>query len=205
MKQSSFNAFGQKRGDFGGQHVPVWLGIVTPYPVGGSLAKTYVKAGLLLPAGTPIQIKDRVITPALVYTVKAYASGVLTIDPSEHPGFTPGKDMYVKLVGDTVPDADGVKVTASAANATTPSQLDLTATVANAEAGSKVIISAEANVVPNAYLYNDIYLGDLDENIGASGAAVMSHAEGILIDRTPSAGIAAAMKAAVPGVVQVNG
>ena len=205
MKQSSFNAFGQTREGFGGRHIPVWLGTVTPYPVGGSLAKAYVKAGLLLPAGTPIQIKDRVITPALVYTVKAYASGKLTIDPSEHPGFTPGKDMYVKLVGGTIPATDGVKVTAAAANATTPSQIDLTATVADAEAGSKVIISAEANVVPNAYLYNDIYLGDLDENAGASGAAVMSHAEGILIDRTPAADIAAAMKAAVPGVIQVNG
>ena len=205
MKQSSFNAFGQRGEGFGGRHIPVWLGTVTPYPVGGSLAKAYVKAGLSLPAGTPIQLKDRVITPALVYTVKAYASGVLTIDPSEHPGFTPGKDMYVKLVGDTIPSGDGVKVTASAA---TPSQLDLTATVANAKAGSKVIISAEASVTPNAYLYNDIYLGDIDtddEGAGASGAAVMSHAEGILIDRTPSAGIAAAMKAAVPGVIQVNG
>lgn len=208
MKQSSFNAFGQKREGFGGRHIPVWLGTVIPYPVGGSLAKAYVKAGLLLPAGTPIQLKDRVITPALVYTVKAYASGVLTIDPSEHPGFTPGKDMYVKLVGDTIPSGEGVKVTASEANAATPSQLDLTATVANAKAGSKVIISAEAGVTPNAYLNNDIYLGDIDaddEGAGASGAAVMSHAEGILIDRTPSAGIAAAMKAAVPGVIQVNG
>ena len=130
MKQSSFNAFGQKREGFGGRHIPVWLGTVTPYPVGGSLAKAYVKAGLLLPAGTPIQLKDRVITPALVYTVKAYASEVLTIDPSEHPGFTPGKDMYVRLVGDTFPADDGVKVTDAAANAATPSQLDLTATVA---------------------------------------------------------------------------
>ena len=122
MKQSSFNAFGQKREGFGGRHIPVWLGTVTPYPVGGSLAKAYVKAGLLLPAGTPIQLKDRVITPALVYTVKAYASEVLTIDPSEHPGFTPGKDMYVRLVGDTFPADDGVKVTDAAANAATPSR-----------------------------------------------------------------------------------
>ena len=208
MKQSSFNAFGQKREDFGGRHIPVWLGTVTPYPVGGSLAAAYVKAGLHLPAGTPIQIKDRVITPALVYTVKADASGALTVDPSEHPGFTPAKDMYVKLVGDAFASGDGVKVTAAAANASDASLLDLTATVTGAAADKKVIVSVEASVTPNAYLYNDIYLGDIDagdEGAGASGAAVMSHAGGILIDRTPSAGIAAAMRAAVPGVVQVNG
>lgn len=205
MRQSTFNAFGHAAREVG-SHTPVWLGTVTPLPVGGSLAKAYAKRGLLLPAGTPILIKDKVITPALVYTVKAYASGVLTIDPSEHPGFTPAKDMYVKLVGDSFTSADGVKVTAAAANSGDSALLDLTATVAGAEAGKSVIVSAESSVSPNAYLYNDIHIGDEEtEDAGASGAAVVSHAGGVLIDRTPASGIAAAMRAAVPGVVQVNG
>ena len=62
-------------------------------------------------------------------------------------------------------------------------------------------------VIPTHYLYNDIYLGDIDvdnEMAGASGSAVAFHADGILINRTPSAPFAAQMKAAVPGVLQVN-
>lgn len=205
MRQSTFNAFGHATRDVG-SHTPVWLGVVAPLPVGGALAKAYAKRGFFLAAGSPVQIKDKVITPALVYTVKAYASGALTIDPSEHPGFTPAKDMYVKLAGDTFTAADGTKVTATAANASDPSLVDLTVAVSGASAGDSVIVSVEPNVAPNAYLYNDIHIADADtDDTGASGAVVVSHAEGILIDRTPSAGVAAAMKAAVPSVVQVNG
>lgn len=57
---------------------------------------------------------------------------------------------------------------------------------------------------PNAYLYNDVYV-DSDDAV-ASGAVVMSHAEGILIDRTPnSAAIVAKLKTNVPNVIQVKG
>lgn len=205
MRQSTFNAFGHATRDVNA-HTPVWLGNVAPLPVGGTLAKAYARRGFLLAAGSPVQIKDRVITPALVYTVKAYSSGTLTIDPSEHPGFTPAKDMYVKNAGDTFTAANGAQVTAAAANASDPSLVDLTVTVSGALTGKSVIVSVEPNVVPNAYLYNDIHIADIDtDDTGASGAVVVSHAEGVLIDRTPSAGVAAAMKAAVPGVTQVNG
>jgi serine acetyltransferase len=63
-------------------------------------------------------------------------------------------------------------------------------------------------VTPNGYLYNDIWLGDIDvtdESAAATGAVVNHHPEGILIDRTPARGIAAAMAAAVPYVQQING
>ncbi|MFA6717694.1 MAG: hypothetical protein WCS15_01305, partial [Prevotella sp.] len=62
-------------------------------------------------------------------------------------------------------------------------------------------------IEPNAYLYNDIYIGDMDvadESAGASGAAVFYHADGILIDRTPASLVKDAMAAAVPGVYQHN-
>lgn len=91
------------------------------------------------------------------------------------------------------------------------------------EAGSPVIYDAAAKtIVPfyiksgaltagdgssdstkcNGYLYNDIYIGE--STVSASGAVVVSHAEGILIDRTAGASIAATLKANCPNVIQVN-
>lgn len=205
MKRSSFNAFGQ----FGvttGENTPIWCGTPSPVPVGGSLAQNYVKKGLFLPAGTPVYLADKVATPVLVYTVKAYASGVSTIDLSEHPGFVPAAGMYVSLVGATFSTSNGTAITAVAAN--TDGTASVTAAVSGAAAGKYIVISVEAKVIPNGYLYNDVYLGDIDtdlEKAGASCAVIQSHAEGILIDRTPAAGIADAMKAAVPCVIQVKG
>lgn len=71
----------------------------------------------------------------------------------------------------------------------------LEGTTLTAGDGSSTIDSA------NAYLYNDIYIDDTAES--ATGSVVVSHADGILIDRTIGADIAATLKANIPGVVQV--
>lgn len=59
----------------------------------------------------------------------------------------------------------------------------------------------------NGYLYNDIYIDAVaegDENLAATGAIVMHHAEGLLIDRTEFGDKAAELQAKVPGVLLVR-
>lgn len=78
----------------------------------------------------------------------------------------------------------------------------------NAEARTfKPLTPAEvANA--NGYLYNDIYLDAISEtdlNNAATGAIVMHHAEGLLIDRTDFAEKAAELQAKIPGVLLVSG
>ena len=91
------------------------------------------------------------------------------------------------------------------------------------EAGSPVIYDDEAKtIVPfylnngvltagdgtsdaddvNGYLYNDIVIDGKTQY--ATGAVVVSHGEGILIDRTAGASVAATLKANVPNVIQVK-
>ena len=99
-----------------------------------------------------------------------------------------------------------------APNATDPSLIDVTVNI-NATAGKSLVLNFASSkiAVPNGYLYNDVNMGDIDVNstsvanytAAASGAVVDFHGEGILIDLTPCAGYAAAMKAAVPNVIQV--
>ena len=71
-KFSSFNAFGSEANEIGQSHVPVWLGVVTPVPVGGVLAKAYALKGLLLSAGAPVKLAEKVITPFIGFEVVAY-------------------------------------------------------------------------------------------------------------------------------------
>lgn len=180
--------------------VPVWLGVVTPIPVGGVLADAFVKSGALYPAGTPINITDRVITPALAYKVKAVSEGVATVSPVCNIMPEVGDKMY--KAGTKLDGSGAVAITSVAKSG---DEIEIAVAISGLKKDD-VIILGEA--VPNSYLYNDIYIGDIDTNLegaGASGAAVMYHAEGILIDRTPAADIASQMAAAVPGVLQVNG
>ena len=61
----------------------------------------------------------------------------------------------------------------------------------------------DAEINPNGYLYNDIYIdsvSDTDVNNAATGAIVMNHPEGLLIDRTDFASIADTLKEKIPGV-----
>lgn len=211
---SSFNAFGSKTADYGQLHTPVWLGTVRPMPVGGVLAEKFRIKGLHIPAGTGINIAGGVITPFITYKVKTNTAGtgtyVLTLDPTDVKafGYVPKVGDYLQLVDNSSFGSNGTAaaITAVAPNATDASLVDVTVNI-NAAAGRCVVLNfANAKIAaPNAYLYNDIFLGDLDqnENLNASGAAVNFHGEGILIQLTPCAVYAAAMAAAVPTVVQV--
>lgn len=69
----------------------------------------------------------------------------------------------------------------------------------------KPMKNAEDNsVTPNGYLYNDVYVGTLGENDAATGAIVMFHAEGLLINNTAFADKADELQAAIPNVYLVR-
>lgn len=127
----SFNAYGQNANVLGA-NVPVWLGTVKPIPMGAVLESSYVKAGALIKAGTPVQ----------------YDAATRTFKP-----------------------------------------------MANAE---------DSSVNPNGYLYNDIYIDTLGQEDAATGAIVMHHAEGLLIDRTEFASIKSTLETKIPGVLLVS-
>lgn len=201
--KSSFNAFGSGAAEYGQLHTPVWLGVVSPVPVGGTLVEAFRKKGILIPAGAGVNLNNKVITPLLTYVVKAVDTGVITIDPKEY-GYEPkvGDYLFKVSTSDFANNGTPVAITAVAANADDPKLLDVTVAV-NAAANDVVGLAfSNSAIVPNGYLYNDIFTGDLEENVNATGAVVMFHHEGILIDLTPCAGIADAMKKAVPGVYQ---
>lgn len=200
---TTFNAFGSKEKNYGKTNKPVWLGTVAPHAVGGVLATNYRVAGLHLPAGTPVNLAAGVIKPVLVYEIKAVAGSVtgITIDPKAY-GVLPTTSDKMKLVA----SGSAVAITGVAPNATDASLLDITIALTGAEDGAAVaLLPSGEDSMPsaNGYLYNDIYLGD-DSNPNATGAVVDFHGEGLLIDFTPAAFMKAAMKSAVPNVIQVE-
>ena len=205
---TSFNAFGTSEKSIGKTNKPVWLGTVAPHAVGGVLAQKYRVKGLHLPAGTPVNLAAGVIKPVLVYEIKAISesgspSAVtgITIDPKAY-GVLPTTSDKMKLVA----SGSAVAITAVAPNATDANLLDITIALVGATAGAAVaLIPSGESAMPsaNGYLYNDIYLGDLSD-ANATGAVVDFHGEGLLIDFTPAAFMKAAMKSAVPNVIQVE-
>lgn len=204
---SSFNAFGRTRDDFGNLLIPVWLGNVEPVPVGGTLDRGYLKAGALYQAGCPINLSGKVIKPFLVMEVTAVESGKVTVNVGGY-GIVPTTSDYIQLVSDDGEAlAAAVAITAVAAGADENTYV-LSTTLSGAAKGGVVVISpsSEGASAPNAYLYNDIFIGKAfdvtDETAAASGAAVMFHKSGILIGRTPADLIKVRMAAAVPGVYQ---
>lgn len=206
---SSFNAFGSRGREIGGSN-PVWLGVPTPVPVGGTLASGFAKKGIFIPAGTPVNLASKVITPYLTYVLTAVAKesstivGV-TIDPKAY-GYVPQVGDYLFSVSKSNFASNGspVAITAVAANATDASLLDVTIALTGVAVGDVVALAPSSTALgtPNGYLWNDIYLGDLEDDLAASGAVIEHAPDGILIDLTPAAEIKAAMKAAVPGVYQ---
>lgn len=67
--------------------------------------------------------------------------------------------------------------------------------------------AADTTVTPNGYLYNDIYIdsvADTDVATCATGAIVMNHPEGLLIENTAFAEIADTLQANIPGVYLVR-
>lgn len=201
--RSSFNAFGQRSSAFGG-NTPVWLGTVSPVPVGGVLAEKYAKAGILIPAGTPVNLTNGVLTPLVLFKVKSVSGNTATVI-AYAPGVVPAVGEPVKTLSATGSAGSANAVTSVKAMADGTYEIGLTTA---ASAGN--ILALNAEIVPNGYLYNDIFigaeeLGETSKNVAATGAVVKVHAEGILIDRTPAAEVASYMATKVPGVVQVNG
>ena len=74
----------------------------------------------------------------------------------------------------------------------------------NAEARTFKPLTPDAVADANGYLYNDVYIGALGQNDAATGAIVMHHAEGLLIDRTEFAALKETLAAKVPGVLLVS-
>lgn len=206
--KSSFNSYGGRTAGFGQLHIPVWIGNVHPVPVGGVLPKAYLKSNALYQAGMPVNINDKVLTPFLVMKVTAFESGKVTVDPGNY-GIIPDTTCYIQKVGATfAKNGAATAITAVEKSASDPSKLEI-ATTLTVAAGDAVVVSFSSSgaLAPNAYLYNDIWIGDIDvadETAAATGAAVQFHGEGLLVDRTPSADVKAQMAAAVPGVLQVN-
>lgn len=222
---STFNTFGSASNQVGQSHVPVWLDFVGPVPVGGTLAKAYAKKGFYLGAGAPVNLTDKIITPFLAWEVVSFTAGDGTTVTTD--------SIVVKPVGGAVPAVNDLiqKVGASfsatgkaakvasveaAENGNYEIKVSHSATIDSVSAGDAIALSSATAAgsskslaaQPNGYLYNDIYFGDLEGDadnytIAATGAVVMYHHGGLLVELTPSAPVKAQMKAAVPGVLQV--
>lgn len=228
---SSFNAFGSESSEIGQSHVPVWLGMVGPVPVGGTLKKDYARKGFLLGAGAPVNLTGKVITPFVGYEVVAFtgatgseANDTIVVKPADFGGvkIAPAAEDILQKVGATFDATGAARAVVSStlitegANAGCYTVLIAhSANLGTLEAGDVLTPSAgtagasgkSIAVKPNGYLYNDIYFGALDGDkdaytLAATGAVVMYHHEGLLVELTPSAPVKAQMAAAVPGVYQ---
>ena len=224
---SSFNAFGSESIETNQSHIPVWLGVVGPVPVGGTIDKAFAKPGFLLGAGAPVNLSGKIITPFVAWEVVSNtASGsnsVIVVKAAEFGGveIAPAADDLVQKVGATFAATGKAAVVASVSALTgdDAGKYEITVVTANIDsvaAGDFIALSAATAAgtgkslknQPNGYLYNDIYFGNLggsanDYTLAATGAVVMYHHDGLLVELTPSAPFKDAMKAAVPGVLQV--
>jgi len=228
---SSFNAFGSENLNVGQSHKPVWLGVVSPVPVGGTLAKAYAKTGALYEAGTPVNLTGKIITPFVAWEVVSFTAAVspatedsIVIKPAVFGGaeIVPAADDLIQKVGATFAATGKAAVVASitALTGADAGKYEIkvlhSATVDNLTEGDYIAISSATAAgsskslanQPNGYLYNDIYFGKLEGDanaytIAAIGAVVVNHPEGLLVDLTPAAAVKAQMAAAVPGVYQV--
>lgn len=218
---STYNTYFNAEARYG-QHIPVWLGVVSPIPVGGVLAESECVAGNFLPAGTPMELKAGVASPLKGFVVKSTATSgtntIITVKPL-FPGESPKTSDFLQKVGATFAatgkawnpdavavnssDAEAFDITIATANIDSVAAGDVLAySSATAEGSSKSL-----KVQPNYYLYNDVAIpsdgpGITISNIQASVALVNFHGEGILVNRTPAAAVKAQMKAACPNVIQ---
>lgn len=191
-------------------HVPVWLGHHIPRVPGGfTLDRSYLSAGLLIPAGTPIHYDDatKVFTPVLAYDVIKVADGYVTVNASLF-GVAPAAGAYARKVSatDFASNGEAVAITEVKANAENPENLDVKVTIEGLAAGDVIAFSPKSDALPtpNAYLFNDVFLGDIDvtdETAAATGAAVVYNPDGLMIDRTPGAGFKVALYKLIPGVL----
>ena len=231
-KFSSFNAFGSESFESAQSHIPVWLGVVGPVPVGGTLKKEYAQKGFLLPAGSPVNLTDKIITPFVGYEVVSYSAAgssdtydTIVVKPADFGGvkMAPSADDILQKVGATFASTGAARAVYSSTLLTEGTNagcytvlIAKSANLGSLSAGDVLTPSAgtagasgkSIAVQPNGYLYNDIYFGALDGvaneyTIAATGAVVRYHHDGLLVELTPSAAVKEQMAAAVPGVLQV--
>lgn len=217
----TYNSYVNKSANVGG-NIPVWLGKVSPIPVGGVLASAFAKAGAFFPAGMPVELKSGVVTPLIAFKVLAYTTSstnsIITVKAT-YGNAKPATTDFLQKLGSKFSDTSKAwNPDSIAANDDDDAAWDITVATANidevAEGDILCYSSATAEgasksvkVQPNGYLYNDIcidpaYEGESVDNIQASAAVVKFHGEGLLINRTPSAIFAKQMLAAVPNVIQ---
>ena len=216
----SFNAHCVRKATYGGS-TPIWLGVVTPLPAGGVLASGFVKEKTLIPAGSPIKFDSGTITPLLFAEVVSFTAGdtndTIVVKKPLYGGQLAVGDIIQKVGATFATTGKAAAIVSVAENATDSGNLDITVahgTLDSLEAtgGDVIAISASENAgnakslktQPNAYLYNDIYIDYAETGSHATGSAVVAHAEGILINQSPSRAVATQMAAAVPLVVQVK-
>lgn len=206
-----------------GNETPVWLGVVSPIPVGAVLDSDYAKAGAFYPAGTPIALgtDGRTAKPFLGFEVISYdtesTNSLITVK-GNIPGLAPTTADVLQKVGATFAATAKAWKPASVAAGSNEGEYVITVATSGIDvvaAGDMLAFSASEvagsskslAIQPAFYLYNDVCIdpvmhNESVENIQASVALVNFHGEGILIKRTPAAACAAAMKAAVPNVYQ---
>lgn len=219
---STYNTYFNKNIQAGAE-VPVWLGVVSPIPVGAVLGSDYAKAGAFYPAGTPMALDStgRIATPLLGFVVVSYATdstnSLITVKGNV-PGLAPKTSDVLQKVGATFAATAKAWSPASIAAGTNDGEYVITVATSGIDvvaAGDMLAYSASTTagaskslaVKPEYYLYNDVAIDPIANNesianVQASVSLVNFHGEGILIKRTPAAGCAAAMKAAVPNVYQ---
>lgn len=219
---STYNTYFNKNVQVG-QEVPVWLGVVSPIPVGAVLASDYAVAGAFYPAGTPMALGSdgRTATPMLGFEVLAYSTSstnsLITVKGTI-PGLAPKATDVLQKVGATFATTGKAWVPSSIAAGTDEGTYVITVATSGIDvvaAGDMLTYSASEDagsskaiaVKPEYYLYNDVAIDPIGNNesmanVQASVALVNFHGEGILIKRTPAAACAAQMKAAVPNVYQ---
>jgi len=213
----SFNAHCVRKATYGGS-TPIWLGVVTPLPAGGVLASGFVKEKTLIPAGSPIKFDSGTITPLLFAEVVSSTSGspddTIVVKKPLYGQFAVGD--FIQKVGATfATTGKAAAIVSVAENASDKGNLDITVATGTLDSLSKgdVISLSAASTAgsgkslktqPNAYLYNDIYIDYAETGSHATGSAVEAHAEGILINQSPSRAVATQMAAAVPLVVQAK-
>ena len=224
---STFNTFGSASNEVGQSHVPVWLDFVGPVPVGGTLDKAYASKGFFLGAGAPVNLTDKIIKPFFAWEVVSFTAAVSpatddVIVIKDMNGAVPAAGDFIQKVGASF-SATGKAAEVISANLITSGEnagyyevkVLHSATIDSVNEGDVIALSSAAAAgsskslanQPNGYLYNDIYFGDLEGDadsytIAATGAVVMYHHGGLLVELTPSAPVKAQMKAAVPGVLQ---
>ena len=221
---SSFNAFVERVREGSYQSVPVWLGVVSPRPVGGTLTAAFQKPGMLIPAGTPVYFDEanRTIAPFANWEVVSVNTSTHAITVKANAfGVLPAANDFLGIVGATFATTGAAGKVSSVAADATAGQYVITLTDAKldgATAGQFLAWSSADAVAasgkslanqPNGYLYNDIFIspllpGQTSVQDTASGAVVDFHGEGLLIKRTTGAAFAAQLKVAVPNVIQVG-